>query len=138
MTFRKNKGVKLILIMNFMMCNLIYILHLSSLPLLRVYIPDKSLRSPHCNIFANQHLRCNHCSHNIHIIRLTHTNVWERMGKPCSCTQFTKNRIFTLGHVRIRISTTTHARIHIRYYKSRVLREIKGSYDKINITIVPS
>ena len=24
----------------------------------------------------------------VFIIRLTHTNVWESMGKPCSCTQF--------------------------------------------------
>ena len=28
------------------------------------------------------------------IIRLTHTNVWEPMGKPCSCTQFIKSCIF--------------------------------------------
>ena len=28
------------------------------------------------------------------IIRLTHTNVWESMGRPCSCTQFIKSRIF--------------------------------------------
>ena len=28
------------------------------------------------------------------IIRLTHANVWESMGKPCSCTQFIKSRIF--------------------------------------------
>ena len=28
------------------------------------------------------------------IIRLTHTNVWESMGKPCSCMQFIKSRIF--------------------------------------------
>ena len=28
------------------------------------------------------------------IIRLTHANVWESMGKPCSCVQFIKNRIF--------------------------------------------
>ena len=27
------------------------------------------------------------------IIRLTHANVWESMGKPCSCTQFIKSRI---------------------------------------------
>ena len=29
----------------------------------------------------------------IFIICLTHTNVWESMGKPCSCTQFIKSRI---------------------------------------------
>ena len=28
------------------------------------------------------------------IICLTHANVWESMGKPCSCTQFMKSRIF--------------------------------------------
>ena len=34
--------------------------------------------------------------HNISssIICLTHANVWESMGKPCSCTQFIKSRIF--------------------------------------------
>ena len=30
----------------------------------------------------------------VFIIRLTHANVWESMGKPCSCTQFIKSRIF--------------------------------------------
>ena len=28
------------------------------------------------------------------IICLTHTNVWESMGKPCSCMQLIKSRIF--------------------------------------------
>ena len=28
------------------------------------------------------------------IVRLTHANVRESMGKPCSCTQFIKSRIF--------------------------------------------
>ena len=28
------------------------------------------------------------------IIRLTHVNVWESMGKLCSCMQFIKSRIF--------------------------------------------
>ena len=28
------------------------------------------------------------------IIRVTHVNVWESMGKPCSCMQFIKSRIF--------------------------------------------
>ena len=45
--------------------------------------------------------------------------------------------------MRIRISTTSHVRIRIKYCKSRALHlnvhnEIKGSYDKIIITIVPS
>ena len=29
-----------------------------------------------------------------YIIRLTHANVWESMGKPCSCTQFIKAVFF--------------------------------------------
>ena len=61
------------------------------------------------------------------LICLTHANVWESMGKPSSCTQFIKRRIF--------------------YYKShenpyQVLQvtcdEVKALYDKIVITIVPS
>ena len=28
------------------------------------------------------------------IVRLTHANAWESMGKPCSCAQFIKSRIF--------------------------------------------
>ena len=43
---------------------------------------------------------------------------------------------------RIRISTASHVRICIRYYKSHALhlniQKIEGSYDKIIITIVPS
>ena len=30
----------------------------------------------------------------VDIIHLTHANVWESMGKPCSCMQFIKSRIF--------------------------------------------
>ena len=49
-----------------------------------------------------------------------YTNVWESMGKPCSCMQFIKSRIFfNTSHTRIRISTASHARIRIRYCKSR-------------------
>ena len=46
--------------------------------------------------------------------RPTHANLWESMGKPCSCVQFIKKLHFC-------ISTTIHAKIRIRYYKSRVL-----------------
>ena len=64
------------------------------------------------------------------------------MGKPCSCMQFIKSYIFATSHSRIRISTTSYARIHISYYNSRVLvwtcNEIEGSYDEIIITIVPN
>ena len=86
-----------------------------------------------------------------HSFSLAHANVWESMGrKSCSNMQFIK-RHFLLQVVRIHISTTSHARIFIRYYKSRknsyqVLQvmcatsesamKIKGSYDKIIITIV--
>ena len=64
------------------------------------------------------------------IIHLTHVNVWESLGKPCSCAQFIK---FTISHARIRI----------RYYKSyslhlNVHNEIEGSYDRTIITIVRS
>ena len=92
-------------------------------------------------ILVNQHLCCDQCSFNIRYIRLTHVNVWEWMGKPCSCIQFNKCRYFyckprknpyqcyiqvTLesvsvlytSHTRIRISTASHTRIHIRYCKS--------------------
>ena len=44
---------------------------------------------------------------NIFIIHLTHTNVWESMGKPCSCMQFIKSPIFA----------KTLAKICIRCYK---------------------
>ena len=48
------------------------------------------------------------CSHSaqwicLFIICLTHVNVWESMGKPCSCMQFIKRRFFTTGNTRIRI-----------------------------------
>ena len=42
------------------------------------------------------------------IMHLTPTNIWESMGKPCSCTQFIKSHIFYL-------------RIYTRYCKSHVL-----------------
>ena len=58
---------------------------------------------------------------NIIIIRPTYTNVYESMGKPWSCIQFIKSSIFTASHVRICISTTSHAGIRIRYCKSRAL-----------------
>jgi len=48
------------------------------------------------------------------IIRVTHTNVWESMGKPCSCIQFIKAIFLQV--------TTSHVKIHIRYCKSRALR----------------
>ena len=47
-------------------------------------------------------------SHHI-IIRLTHVNVWESVGKPCSGMQFIKS------------IPSSCVRVHIRYYKSHVL-----------------
>ena len=46
------------------------------------------------------------------IIRLTQANVCESIGKPCSCMQFSKSRIFF---------TASHVQIRIRYCKSRAL-----------------
>jgi len=43
------------------------------------------------------------------IIRLTHANVWESMGKPCSCMQFIKSCIFYCK---------SHENLYL-YYKSR-------------------
>ena len=52
-------------------------------------------------------------------------NVWESMGKPCSCTQFIKKPFFPPSHTRICISTTSHmCCVWTR-------NEIKGSCDKI-------
>ena len=63
------------------------------------------------------------------IICLTHANVRESMGKPCSACNLLKAIFFTASHTRIDISTTSHlithisatshARIHIRYCKSQ-------------------
>ena len=40
-------------------------------------------------------------------------------GDPCSCRQFIEAVFFTASHARIHISTASHVRIRIRYYKSR-------------------
>ena len=73
----------------------------------------------------------------LNIIRLTHTDVWESMGKPCSCIQFIRSCIFTTSHARIRISTTSYMRIRIRYCRSRVLHlNMQWDRSKIIITIV--
>ena len=45
----------------------------------------------------------------IFIIHLTHVDVWGSMGKPCSCMQFIKSRIF---HYKSRENL-------YQYYKSR-------------------
>ena len=67
------------------------------------------------------------------IKRLTHTNVWESIGKHCSCTQFIKSLIFTTSHARIRISTASYVKICFRYYKSR-----ENPYQVLQVTCTAS
>ena len=77
------------------------------------------------------------------IIRLTHANVWESMGKPCSCTQFIKSRIF---YSKSRENPYQYCKSRVNLYQvlqvtcaaSEPFNEIEGSYNKIIITIVPS
>ena len=98
-------------------------------------------------------LRCFQSQLRSIIIRLTHANVWESMGKPCSCTQFIKSHILyyksrdnlyqyyksrenpyqVLQVTRESVSGTTS---HVRCVWT--CNEIEGSYDKIIITIAPS
>ena len=60
-------------------------------------------------------------------------NVWESMGKLCSCMQFIKSSIFLLQDTWESVSgTASHACC------VWTCNEIKGSYDKIIITTVPS
>ena len=59
------------------------------------------------------------------IIRLTHANVWESMGKPCSCMQFIKSHIF---YCKSRENP-------YQYYKSRenlyqVLQVMRGTSER--------
>ena len=56
------------------------------------------------------------------------------MGKPCSCIQFIKSRIFYCKSHKnpYQVLQVTHA------VSERTCHEIKGSYDKIIIIIVPS
>ena len=72
------------------------------------------------------------------IIRLTHANVWESMGKPCSCTQFIKSHIFYSKSRKNQVTreSVSGSTSHVRCV--RTCNEIGGSYDKIIITIVPS
>ena len=51
-------------------------------------------------------------------IRLTHTNVWQSVGKPCSCTQFT-----FLLHVQVTENP-------YQYYKSR-----KNPYQVLQVIV---
>ena len=77
------------------------------------------------------------------IICLTHANVWHSMGKPCTCTQFIKSRIFyykshenpyqALQVTRESVSGTTS---HVCCLWT--CNKIESSYDKIIVTIVSS
>ena len=67
------------------------------------------------------------------IIRLTHANVWDSMGKPCSWMQFSEKPYFVLQVTRESVLGTTS---HMRCVWT--CNEIKGSHDKIIISIVPS
>ena len=61
---------------------------------------------------------------------LTHANVWESIGKPCSCTQFIKSCIF--------YCKSRENPYQVLQVMCAACNEIEGSYDKIIITIVPS
>ena len=58
------------------------------------------------------------------IIRLTHADIWESMGKPCSCMHLKKNNIF---FAESPYQYRSHARIHINTkgtavcFKARIL-----------------
>ena len=58
------------------------------------------------------------------IIRLTHANVWESVGKPCNCIQFIKSIFFLLQVMRKFVSV---------YYKSR-----GNSYQVLQVTCAAS
>ena len=58
---------------------------------------------------------------NSFIIRLTHANVWESVGKPCSCMQFIKSRIFYCKSRENPYQYCKSRKNPYQYYKSRVL-----------------
>ena len=58
-----------------------------------------------CEIDIDMHDQAETFVYLILIIRLTHANVWESVGKPCSYMQFIKAIFCTTSHVRICIST---------------------------------
>ena len=72
------------------------------------------------------------------IVRLTHVNVWEPMGRPCSCRQLIQAISFTASHTR---TFTTVLRVTQKLVSGTVshthciwtYNENKGLYDK-NIT----
>ena len=58
---------------------------------------------------SEHHMLTIECVVRTFIIRLTHANVWESMGKPCSCMQCIESRIF---YCKLRENP-------YQYYKSR-------------------
>ena len=67
------------------------------------------------------------------------TYIYYHTSNSCECMGVNGE---ALQFIKICMFRTSHARIRIRYYKSRALvwtcNEIEGLYDKIIITIVPS
>ena len=58
---------------------------------------------------------------NSFIIRLTRANVWESVGKPCSCMQFIKSCIFYCMSRENPYQYCKSRKNPYQYYKSRVL-----------------
>ena len=71
------------------------------------------------------------------IIRLTHENVWESMGKPCSCMQFIKSCIFYCKSRESRYQSRENPYQVLQVTRTGSERAMKLK-DKIIITIVPS
>ena len=71
------------------------------------------------------------------LIRLTHANVWESMGKPCMLHAVHKKPYFLLQVTRESISVCKSCENPYQVLQV-TCNEIEGSYDKIIITIVPS
>ena len=63
----------------------------------------------------------------VFIIPLTHTNVWESMGKPWSCMQFIKKLYFLPQVVREFISLLQVRWNLYQYYKSHAFVTIQGN-----------
>ena len=65
-------------------------------------------------------------------MRLTHTNLWESMGKPCSCMQYIKSHNFyykSRKNLYQPCSCMQYIKSHNFYYKSR-----KNLYQVLQVT----
>ena len=98
---------------------------------LQIYLKQKLISQPHppylvrdaINILLEP-LKYIACSSPCIFICLTHANVWESIGKPCSCTHFVKSRIFfTTSHV--------HASEHATKSKVRMIKSLSTQYQAI-------